>query len=53
VPVPPPAPDVPPVGVQLVGRQGDEATILSLAAELEELTGWPTRRPPYAVGGAG
>jgi amidase len=35
-----------PVGVQLVGRTGDEATLLSLAAQLEMATGWPQRRPP-------
>ena len=37
-----------PVGVQLVGRPGDEATLLSLAAQLEAEIGWPERRP--AVG---
>ena len=35
-----------PVGVQLVGRPGDEATLLSLAAQLEAEVGWPERRPP-------
>jgi len=34
-----------PVGVQLVGRPGDEATLLSLAAQLEAEIGWPERRP--------
>ena len=34
------------IGVQLVGRPNDEATILSLAAQLEAETGWPSRRPP-------
>jgi amidase len=37
-----------PVGVQLVGRPGDEATLLSLAAQLETATGWLDRRPPTA-----
>jgi amidase len=37
-----------PVAVQLVGRTGDEATLLSLSAQLEAATGWPDRRPPLA-----
>jgi amidase len=43
------APDGFPVGVQLVGRQGDEATLLSLSAQLETDTGWLARRPPLAA----
>jgi amidase len=38
-----------PVAVQLVGRTGDEATLLSLSAQLETATGWPARRPPLAA----
>jgi amidase len=38
-----------PVGVQLVGRPGDEATLLSLAAQLEADSGWAERRPPLAA----
>jgi len=38
-----------PVGVQLVGRPGDEATLLSLAAQLEADSGWVERRPPLAA----
>ena len=38
-----------PVGVQLVGRPGDEATLLSLAAQLEADSGWTERRPPVAA----
>ena len=38
-----------PVGVQLVGRPGDEATLLSLAAQLEADSGWAARRPPLAA----
>ena len=38
-----------PVGVQLVGRPGDEATLLSLAAQLEADSGWTARRPPLAA----
>jgi len=43
------APDGFPVAVQLVGRPGDEATLLSLAAQLETATGWLDRRPPIAI----
>jgi amidase len=35
-----------PIGVQLVARPNDEATILSVAAQLEAEIGWPQRRPP-------
>lgn len=38
-----------PVSVQLVGRPGDEATLLSLSAQLEAATGWLERRPPLAA----
>jgi amidase len=37
-----------PVAVQLVGRPGDESTILSLAAELEAERPWTDRRPRIA-----
>jgi amidase len=43
------APDGFPVAVQLVGRTGDEATLLSLSAQLETETGWLERRPPLAA----
>jgi amidase len=35
-----------PLSVQLVGRPGDETTLLSLAAELEAERPWTDRRPP-------
>jgi amidase len=35
-----------PLAVQLVGRAGDEATLLSLAAQLEAERPWAQRRPP-------
>jgi amidase len=35
-----------PIGVQLVGRPHDEATLISLAAQLEAEVRWPERRPP-------
>lgn len=35
-----------PMGVQLVGRYGDEATILATATVLEQELPWRSRRPP-------
>ncbi len=34
-----------PVGAQLLGHDSDEATLISLAAELEAVEGWTARRP--------
>ncbi len=39
-----------PIGVQLVGRYGDEATLLRLAAQLERVFPWVDRVPSVAVG---
>ncbi len=38
-----------PVAVQLVGRTGDEATLLSLAAQLEARGDWTAHRPAIAA----
>jgi amidase len=38
-----------PIGVQLVGRYGDEATILALGAVLEAEMPWKDRRPPVSA----
>jgi amidase len=38
-----------PIGVQLVGRYGDEATLLSLATVLEAEMPWKDRRPPVSA----
>jgi amidase len=37
-----------PIGMQLVGRHGEEATLLALAAQLEGELRWTDRRPPVA-----
>ncbi len=37
-----------PVGVQLVGRKGEDATLLALAGQLEAQLGWAERRPPVS-----
>jgi amidase len=39
------SPDGLPLGVQLVGRPGSEATLLGLAAELERARPWPRIAP--------
>ena len=35
-----------PVGVQIVGRHGDDELLLHLGAKLEQALGWTERRPP-------
>jgi amidase len=37
-----------PLAVQLIGRPGDEATLLSLAAQLEAERPWADKRPPIS-----
>jgi amidase len=37
-----------PIGMQLVGRHGEEATLLGAAAQLEAELRWTDRRPPLA-----
>lgn len=38
-----------PVGVQLVGRYGDEATVLGVSTQLEQHMPWKDRRPPISA----
>jgi len=35
-----------PIGIQFMGRFGDEATLFRLAAKLEEAKPWAKQRPP-------
>jgi amidase len=44
--IPAPVDDGLPIGAQLVGRPNDEATLLSLSAQLERELGWAELRPP-------
>ena len=39
-----------PIGIQLAGRFGDEATLLRVAAQLEEAAPWVDRKPPVHAG---
>jgi amidase len=38
-----------PLAVQIVGRRGGEATVLSVAADLERLIRWPRHAPAWGV----
>ncbi|MDG4884758.1 amidase [Mesorhizobium sp. WSM4884] len=40
-----------PLGIQAAGRPGDEETLLSLAAQMEKLSGWLKRRAPLKAPG--
>ncbi len=35
-----------PIGLQIIGRQGDEVTIIGLAAQFEEARPWKDKHPP-------
>ena len=37
-----------PLGAQLIGRRGDDATLISLAAQIEAERRWADRRPPVS-----
>ena len=37
-----------PLSIQLVGRPFDEATLLSLSAQIERVRPWAHRRPPVS-----
>jgi amidase len=41
-------PDGMPLAVQIIGRPGDESTLLSLAAQIEAERPWAERRPPIS-----
>ncbi|MEZ5779996.1 MAG: amidase [Paracoccaceae bacterium] len=38
-----------PMGMQLIGRTGSDASILALGHAYHQATGWPDRRPPPAM----
>jgi amidase len=42
------APNGMPLSIQVIGRRGDEATLLSLAAQIEAERPWADRRPPIS-----
>lgn len=42
-----------PIGLQLVGRDGDEATLIRLAAQIEQAQPWADLRPPVCSSAGG
>jgi amidase len=38
-----------PMGMQIIGRQGDDARILAIGQAWHRATGWPQKRPPLAA----
>ncbi|MBV8396737.1 MAG: amidase [Actinobacteria bacterium] len=38
-----------PVGVQLIARAGEEATLIRLASQIEQARPWATKRPPVSA----
>ena len=38
-----------PIGAQLLGREGDEATLLQLATQLEQVETWTRHAPPLTT----
>ncbi|TIP27232.1 MAG: amidase [Mesorhizobium sp.] len=38
-----------PLGIQAAGRPGDEETLLTLAAQMEKISGWRERRAPLRI----
>jgi amidase len=38
-----------PIGIQLIGRPADEATLIALAAQIEAAAPWQQRRPLFAI----
>jgi amidase len=37
-----------PIGVHLIGRPADEATLIRISSQLEEARPWKDRRPPVS-----
>jgi amidase len=42
------SPEGMPLAIQVIGRKGDEATLLSLAAQIEAVRPWADKRPPIS-----